>query len=268
MPLLNRSAGSSAQWHYTANRVISATNIIALSLIIFLASMIRGLTGFGLALIAVPLIQFFLPVTDTAVFIAFINFIFSIVYFQKSKEIVKGQPLGIMALTTGAGVAAGTVILKYVPSSSIQLVWGVLIILIVIFMIRGLSFGITSDKTALSVSGLFGGVLAGCTGIIGPPVAVILSSTKTPKEKFNAIISVFILFAVTYALIFYMVAGLIRKETLMLAICSVPALLLGLRTGDKLMAGISQKTFTNAIYIVLVIMGVITLLKGLKGIIS
>jgi hypothetical protein len=248
--------------------VINATNIIALSLIIFMASVVRGFTGFGLALVAVPLIQFFLPVTDTAVFIGFINFIFSIAYYRKSKEIVKGQPLGIMALTTGAGVAVGTAILKYVPSSSIQLVWGVLIILTVILMVRGVNFGIMSDKTALAFSGLSGGLLAGCTGITGPPVAVILSSVKTPKEKFNAIISMFIFFAVTYALVFYMVAGLIRKETLMLAACSVPALLLGLRTGDKLMDRISQKTFTKAIYIVLVIMGAITLLKGLQGMIS
>lgn len=233
-----------------------------------MASVVRGFTGFGLALVAVPLIQFFLPVTDTAVFIGFINFIFSIAYYRKSKEIVKGQPLGIMALTTGAGVAVGTAILKYVPSSSIQLVWGVLIILTVILMVRGVNFGIMSDKTALAFSGLSGGLLAGCTGITGPPVAVILSSVKTPKEKFNAIISMFIFFAVTYALVFYMVAGLIRKETLMLAACSVPALLLGLRTGDKLMDRISQKTFTKAIYIVLVIMGAITLLKGLQGMIS
>lgn len=248
--------------------MINATYIIALSLIIFMASVVRGFTGFGLALVAVPLIQFFLPVTDTAVFIGFINFIFSIAYYRKSKEIVKGQPLGIMALTTGAGVAVGTAILKYVPSSSIQLVWGVLIILTVILMVRGVNFGIMSDKTALAFSGLSGGLLAGCTGITGPPVAVILSSVKTPKEKFNAIISMFIFFAVTYALVFYMVAGLIRKETLMLAACSVPALLLGLRTGDKLMDRISQKTFTKAIYIVLVIMGAITLLKGLQGMIS
>jgi hypothetical protein len=248
--------------------VISTTNIIALSLIIFLASVVRGFTGFGLALVAVPMIQLFLPVTDTAVFIVFINFIFSLVYYQKSKEIVKGQPLGIMALTTGAGVGVGTAILKYVPSSGIQLVWGVLIILIVIFMLSGLRLGIKSDRTALSVSGLFGGILAGCTGIIGPPVAVILSSVKTPKEKFNAIISMFIFFAVSYAIVFYLVAGLIKKETLILTLCSVPALLLGLRMGDKLMTRISQKYFTYAIYTLLLIMGVITIIKGLEGYIS
>lgn len=237
-------------------------------MVIFFASVIRGFTGFGLALVAVPLIQFFIPVTDTAVFIAFINLFFSLIYYQKSKEIVKGQPLGIMALTTGAGVAAGTAILKYIPSSSIQMVWGVLIILIVVLMIRGINFGIRSDKTALSVSGLFGGILAGCTGIIGPPVAVILSSVNTPKEKFNAIISMFIFFAVSYAILFYLLAGLIKKETLILALCSVPALLLGLRTGDRLMDRINQRTFTFAIYTLLVIMGILTILKGLKEFVS
>ena len=245
--------------------MFTAGNILALSVIIFIASVVRGFTGFGLALVAVPLIQFLMPVTDTAVFIAFINFIFSVLYYRRSKEIIKGQPLGTMALWTGIGVAAGTAILKLVNPAYIQLIWGVLIIFIVIALVRGLTLNIGSDKTALTLSGLFGGVLAGATGITGPPVAIILSSMKTPKEKFNAVISVFIFFAVTYALVFYLVSGLIRAETLWLALCCVPALLAGLYTGDRLVSRISQNAFTTVVYVVLVIMGILTLFKGAKG---
>lgn len=245
--------------------MVTAGNILALSLIIFVASVVRGFTGFGLALVAVPFIQFLLPVTDTAVFIAMINLIFSILYYRRSKEIVKGQPLGTMALWTGIGVAAGTVILKFVNPAYIQLVWGVLIIMIVFALVRGLRLNIRSDKTALTLSGLFGGVLAGATGITGPPVAIILSSLNTPKEKFNAVISVFIFFAVSYALIFYLVSGLIRLETLLLSLCCVPALLAGLFTGDRLVSQISQKTFTSVVFVVLVIMGIIILFKGAKA---
>lgn len=116
--------------------MLTALNIISLSLIIFIASIVRGFTGFGLALVAVPLIQFFIPVSDTAVFIAMINAIFSILYFRRSREIVRGQPLGRMAVWTGAGVAAGTLILKYVNPAYIQLTWGVLIIFIVMALAR------------------------------------------------------------------------------------------------------------------------------------
>jgi len=244
--------------------MITAGNIIALSIIIFIASVVRGFTGFGLALVAVPLLQFIMPVTDTAVFIAIINLTFSLLYYRRSRTVIKGQPLGRMALWTGIGVASGTVVLKFVNPAYIQLVWGLLIIFIVIALAGGVSFSIRSDASAMTMSGLFGGLLAGATGITGPPVAVILSARKTPKEKFNAIISVFILFAVSYALVFYLISGLIAWETALLALCSVPALLAGLRTGDVLVARISQKTFTSVVYIVLLIMGIITLFKGAK----
>lgn len=244
--------------------MITVPTLLALSGIIFFASVVRGFTGFGLALVAVPLVQFFMPVTDTAVFIAIVNLVFSVLYYRRSRKVIRGQPLGSMAIFTGLGVAAGTLILKFVNPAYIQLIWGILILLIVLFLARGLNFKIQSDKSALTLSGIFGGILAGSTGITGPPVAIILSSMKTPKEKFNAIISVFILFAVTYALVFYLVAGLIRKETVILALCSVPALLAGLYTGDRLVEHISQKTFTTIIYIVLIIMGIITLFKGAK----
>jgi uncharacterized membrane protein YfcA len=245
--------------------MITAGNIVLLSLIIFTASVVRGFTGFGLALVAVPLIQFLMPVTDTAVFIAMINFTFSLLYYRRSKREVNNQPLGVMALWTGAGVAAGTLILKYINPAFIQLGWGIIIIFIVFALYRGVDFHIRSDKTALTLSGLLGGLLSGATGITGPPVAVILSSMKTPKEKFNAVISVFILFAVSYALVFYLITGLVRQDTLLLALCSVPALIAGLYTGDRLVARISQNTFTNIVYVVLVIMGLITLFKGAKA---
>jgi uncharacterized membrane protein YfcA len=142
--------------------------------------------------------------------------------------------------------------------------WGVLIIFIVIALARGLNLNIRSDRMAMTLSGLFGGVLSGATGITGPPVAIILSSIRTPKEKFNAIISIFILFAVSYALVFYLISGLIRTEILILALCSIPALLAGLYTGDRLVSRISQNTFTAVVYVVLVIMGIITLFEGAK----
>lgn len=145
--------------------MITAENIIALSLIIFIASVVRGFTGFGLALVAVPLLQFFMPVSDTAVFIVFINAIFSLIYFRRSREIVRDQPLLRMALYTGIGVAAGTLILKFINPAYIQLVWGVLIIFIVIALARGVNFGIRSDNSAMTLSGLLGGLLAGATGI-------------------------------------------------------------------------------------------------------
>lgn len=245
--------------------MITPGNIIALSLIIFFASIVRGFTGFGLALVAVPMIQFLMPVSDTAVFIAIINAIFSLLYFKRSREAIKGQPLGRMAIWTGIGVAAGTLILKFINPAYIQLIWGVLIILIVAALIRGFEFRIRSDINAMTLSGLLGGVLAGATGITGPPVAIILSSMKTPKEKFNAIISVFIFFAVTYALVFYLISGLVRAETFLLALCSVPALLAGLHMGDRLVSRISQKTFTRLVYIVLILMGIITLFKGARA---
>lgn len=245
--------------------MLTPENIIALSLIIFIASVVRGFTGFGLALVAVPLIQFIMPVSDTAVFIAFINAIFSIIYFRRSKEIVRDQPLATMALWTGIGVAAGTLILKFINPAYIQLVWGVLIIFIVTALARGVDLRIKSDKSAMTLSGLLGGLLAGATGITGPPVAIILSSLKTPKEKFNALISVFILFAVSYALVFYLISGLVRTETFLLALCSVPALLAGLYTGDRLVSRISQQSFTRVVYVVLILMGIITLFKGAKA---
>jgi uncharacterized membrane protein YfcA len=244
--------------------MLPANDIIALSLIIFIASLVRGFTGFGLALVAVPLIQFFLPVSDTAVFIALVNICFSLLYFRRSKRYIKGQPIGTMALWTGAGVAAGTVILKFVNPAYIQMVWGVLILLIVIALIRGVNFGIRSERSAFRLSGMLGGILAGATGITGPPVAIILSSVKTPKEKFSAVLSLFILFAVSFAFVFYYAAGLIHVRTLLLALTTIPAMLAGLYIGDRLVSRINQKTFTAVIYVVLVIMGIITLYKGTK----
>jgi len=244
--------------------MITVQTIAAISVIIFVASMVRGFTGFGLVLVAVPLLHFFMPVKDTAVFITIVNFIFSVIYFGRTRKALKKQPLGAMALFTVIGVATGTLILKFVSPEYVQLACGILILVIVYFLTRGMNFKIKSEKSALKLSGIFGGILAGLTGITGPPVAIILASINTPKEKFNAIISVFILFAVSYALFFYLLTGLIRKDIVILGLCSVPALVGGLVAGDSLVKHISQKLFTNIVYAVLIIMGTITVFRALS----
>ncbi|MDZ7634981.1 MAG: TSUP family transporter [Bacteroidales bacterium] len=96
---------------------------------------------------------------------------------------VRDQPLGAMALWTGIGVATGALILRFINPAYIQLVWGVLIIFIVIALARGVNLNIRSERRAMTMSGLFGGVLAGATGITGPPVAIILSSLRTPGRN-------------------------------------------------------------------------------------
>ncbi|MCK7531062.1 MAG: hypothetical protein MZV63_08465 [Marinilabiliales bacterium] len=100
-------------------------------------------------------------------------------------------------------------ILKFVNPAYIQLVWGVLIIFIVICPGARTEPAYPVGKgSAMTMGGLFGGAAGRChrhNGSAGGRYSFITS--RHPKEKFNAIISIFILFAVSYALVFYLISG-------------------------------------------------------------
>ena len=64
---------------------------LAVFFVIIMSSIIRGLTGFGLAMISMPLVSFFLPYRETVVLVVVINLAFSIVHLLRSRGLIKSK---------------------------------------------------------------------------------------------------------------------------------------------------------------------------------
>jgi len=237
-------------------------SLIISGIIIMFSSFIRGTTGFGLALTALPLLSMILQVRDAVVLVAIVNLTFSIVHIFRERSSFRVIDVVIIGCFSLAGVFIGFVLLKSINEDALRLFTGSVIILSGIAMIKGLKIRIKSISSAYGTASFLGGILAGSITIGGPVVAIILTGTGIPRDKFRSIMSLFFLFSFSFSVTFYLAGHLIDKVTSLHALASLPFLVSGLLLGEFMSKRINPKTFRLIVLYLLLVMGTIMILKS------
>ncbi len=154
------------------------------------AYFIRGISGFGSGLVAVPLLALKLPLTFVVPLILLTDFSASLVLgglnFKQLAwpEIRRLLPPGLL------GVAAGTVLLVSLPKTPMLIGLGSFVIL---FAVRNFLLSGRAPKPIATwwawPAGLTGGTVGALFGTGGPPYVIYLSHRLTDKGQLRATFS-------------------------------------------------------------------------------
>ena len=230
--------------------------------IIFFASIIRGVTGFGLALFALPLMTLYMPVKEVIITLAIVNFIFSITHILRERNHLEKKEVFLISIFSLPGVLAGFILHKSFPEQWLVIFAGIVIISFGIAMLRGFSLKMKNTNYAISIASLIGGILAGSITIGGPIVALALAGTTIPKNRFRHAMSIFFLFSYGFAVILYLSSGMLNQSIIIIAGSSMPLLIAGLVVGVRISKGINQKSFRQLILFLLLVMGVLMIIRS------
>ncbi|MEZ4999504.1 MAG: sulfite exporter TauE/SafE family protein [Bacteroidales bacterium] len=231
------------------------TSLLVAGVIVLVSSFVRGITGFGLALTAFPFLVLFIPPKEVVVLLAIINLCFSIIYILRGKRSYRTKDVLNVSIFCIAGVLVGFFLLKFIPDNGLKLLTGSVIVLSGISLLLGVKLRISNLTVAYSVSSLLGGILAGSTTIGGPVVALILTGSDLPRDRFRNSMSLFFLFSYGSAVIMYLADSMINSDTLVYAASSIPFLVTGLILGEFLSKKINQKYFRILVLVLLLVMG-------------
>jgi uncharacterized membrane protein YfcA len=229
--------------------------LMLVSIIFFVAGFIQGLSGFGSALIAMPLLTFFLDV-KIAVPLCILNglLITSYLSLQLKSSLDKKKifPLFIGCLP---GVFLGVIFLKNTSSLLIELLLGVLIICYGIF---AMIFHPKPRKIHAAWSYLAGF----CTGFIGstfsaggPPTIIYTTLTDWSRDHIKATLSCFFFLSGVIIAIVHAVNGLINTLIVTYFFVTGFFVLLGTYTGSMFYSRINRQKYIQIILIVLVMLG-------------
>jgi uncharacterized membrane protein YfcA len=213
-----------------------------------LAGAVRGFSGFGSALIFVPLMSaIYDPRTAAGTFLV-IDFAVGLSVLPTVWR--QAHWRDVFPLAAAAVVAAqfGALILIY--TDAITLRWGIAIVVLILLgvLMSGWRYhGRPKLPATLAVGGL-AGTLGGAIQIVGPPVIVYWlgssSSHAVVRANLNAFFSVFAcaLFAT------YMVRGLLLAQVFTLALLLGPLQVLALKSGSRLFHQASAETYRRVAY--------------------
>ncbi len=245
---------------------IDVTTLLV-SLIVFIATLIRSAFGFGEALVAVPLLAFCIPLDVAAPLAVLVSItIAGIVVVQDWKKIHL-LSAGWLLLATLFGIPLGLLLLTSSHHRIVKAALGVIIIAFSIYSLIGRTpLELKRDHRGwLLACGFCAGVLGGAYGMNGPPLAVYGAMRKWSAQHFRATLQGYFFPASIIGMIGYWLAGLWTAAVTHYYLVSLPITLLGVFLGRVINHRMHGDGFLKYVYLGLVGTGMLLLVQAIKG---
>ncbi|NIA08263.1 MAG: TSUP family transporter [Nitrospiraceae bacterium] len=237
---------------------------VAVATISFFAGLVQGLTGFGSALLAMPLFLLFLD-AKTAVPLSILNglIITSYLCLQLKRHLDWGK---IFPLLLGClpGIVVGVYFLKRAGNTWIKVLLGILLIGYALFSLRFKPKAIKMPSFGPYVAGFATGAIGAAFSAGGPPVIIYTMLTGWPKDTIKATLSG--LFFLTGLLIAcaHWLSGLTNALVLQYFSVSAPPIIIGVWLGSRIYSRTSMDAYIRIILLLLIGMGILMVASALN----
>jgi hypothetical protein len=230
--------------------------------IILIAGLIFGLTGFGFALVAVPLLLIFFPATTVVPVISILGNVSSAIMLWEARRWIDLKRIWPLVVTGVLGAPFGTYLLLFLDAQALKLFMGVVIVFSALALIKGLHWHIRNEKMAFVSVGLSSGLLAGSTGIGGPPVILFFSNQGDEKQRFRANLIVYFTILGLSTIVSQWLGGLVTQQVLTYAGGFTLALVAGTLVGIRLSRAVSEVTFRRITLALVLVTGLVAVISG------
>src|SRR5271167_366220 len=236
-------------------------------LVIFVATLIRSVFGFGEALIAVPLLALRLPVNVAAPLAVLVSITVAAVIIAQDWHKIHLGSAGWLVVSTLFGIPLGVMLLT---SGNHRLVKASLAVIIMAFSAYALIGRkppeLHSDSRGwLLGCGFLAGVLGGAYGMNGPPLAIYGAMRRWSAQHFRATLQGYFLPASIIGMAGYWLAGLwvpvVTHYYLLSLVLVLPAILVGRVINHRLRGD----AFLKYVHVGLVLIGAALLAQALRG---
>jgi uncharacterized membrane protein YfcA len=229
---------------------------LALIPIAFAGSLVFGLTGFGSALVTIPLATHFVPLQFALALYALADLTSALrIGFENPKHAVRAEWTRLVPMIL-VGTALGVTLLVNLPRAAGMFALGVFVFG---YALYGLSRHESKKVIAAAwawVAGLAGGITSTMFGAGGPPYAIYLSQRGLSKEQFRATMGFATLTSISLRVLAFLLTGLLLEpQVWLVAVAVIPASLLGIFVAQRMFLKISREQLLRAVAVVLLVMG-------------
>lgn len=241
--------------------------VIAVLVVLFLATLVRSSFGFGEALVAVPLLALLIPVEMAAPLVAIVSVtVAGMVLLQDWSHVHIGS-VWRLVLPTFLGIPFGLLLLTRVPEPVVKGLLGGIILLFSSYSLVKVSRNVLRDDRHAWIFGFFAGILGGAYGMNGPPLVIYGALKGWTPGHFRATLQGYF-FPASLAIVGgYWMAGLWSPAITRLYVGSIPVLLVAVLIGRYLNRRLDAGRFLIYVHCGLILIAILLLAQavGLMG---
>ena len=195
------------------------------------ASVLRGFTGFGFGLAAVPLLSLGLPPAQVVPLVVTLQVVIGVAGLRTAAKSCDWRSVGLLVPGLIVGIPIGLLILTALPPNPVRLVIGIIVALSVVLIQRGIRLPPNPSRLIGFGIGLISGIVSGLASMGGPPVVVFLLAMGHDPARMRATAIVYFMLSGCVSLIPMTMRGLITQDLLIWTVASLPVLFGGSRLG-------------------------------------
>ncbi|MCS6239301.1 sulfite exporter TauE/SafE family protein [Shewanella baltica] len=215
--------------------MIDPQTLALASLVVFLGALTQSLIGFGLAVVASPLLYIVDPQLVPAPVIA-MGFSIALLTLVRERGHLEFNGLQYALLGRVPGGFIGASLLLFAPQPILGLSIAAIVTVAVILSLY--KFSLPVNKKTLFGAGVVSGIFGNIAAIGGPPMAILLAGKDA--SQFRAALSAFFIFSSMIALIILAITGLLELKHLWLSLMLLPSVLLGYLVAGRLVGSVDK----------------------------
>ena len=215
----------------------------------------QSISGFGFALIAVPLMSLVVDPRVAVVVSTFVGAVASTSQaFAGRRQVVR--PIATrMALASCIGMPLGLAAFVVFSERALRLTVGVAVLFALATLVAG--FRLPPERHRFDwLLGIFSGALATSTSTNGPPLVFVLQARGLAPDEFRATINTVFTVANAGAIVLFLAAGKVNSAGLAGAAIAIPVLAVSMRLGFAVRDHLSVDGFRTVVLVLLGVSGV------------
>lgn len=237
--------------------MIDPQTLALASLVVFLGALTQSLIGFGLAVVASPLLYIVDPDLVPGPVIA-MGFTIALLTLFRERGHLEFNGLQYALLGRVPGGFIGASLLLFAPQPILGLSIAAIVAVAVILSLY--KFSLPVNKKTLFGAGVVSGIFGNIAAIGGPPMAILLSGKDA--SQFRAALSAFFIFSSMIALCILAVTGLLEIKHLWLSLMLLPSVILGYLVAGKVVERIDKHKTKMATLVLCAISALVLTVKS------
>jgi len=233
---------------------------LAVFVIIAVASVVQAATGFGSAMIAVPLLVLATDPRTAVVGAALAAVLLTVGLAVRERAYAQWRVATWLTVASALGMPLGLAILALTPERILTAIIAVTAMICTVLVWRRVRLG--GSRFGVGVVGVVTGVLTTATGTNGPPLVAAFQALGYPARTFRATISAVFAGTGVLGVLGFLFAGQVTAAAAWVGAVGLPATALGWWAGQRIFVRFDEDRFRRVVLACLGVISAVTLVRA------